>query len=56
MISCPLNTEVQKLPESSIYGQHNVAIMPGCAGSIYLHLLTLTAYCVTKIKPETGVK
>ena len=56
MTICPLNIGVEKLPKSPIYDQYNVDIVPGCAGCIYFHLLTLTSYRVTKFKPDTGVK
>lgn len=56
MRSCPLNTGVEKFSKSPIYDQHNVDIVLGCAGCIYFHLLTLTSYRITKIKPETEVK
>jgi hypothetical protein len=56
MTICPLNTGVEKFSKSSIYDQHKVDIVPGCASCIHFHLLTLTSYRVTKIKPETEVK
>ena len=42
--------------KSYIYDKHKVDIVPGGAGCIYFNSLTLTAYRVTKIKPEIGVK